>query len=166
MDEAALYGHFTIVDRNRPKQNKPRPTTFVFYQSRQTNSQTNEWDWPIQYQLVQAYHPKFRQPRRPHAIATPMSHTRCLLSCWPPWTVEEGDTANSFDKDLALALAPKMCPDQSQAFKKVNNSQAFTVGRKKKKLSEPLPVVPRHVCTKFSTNIRRTACVGPTSSNI
>ena len=43
--------------------------------------------------------------------------------------MEEGDTANSFDKDLALALAPKMCPDQSQAFIEVNNSQAFTVGR-------------------------------------
>ena len=28
-------------------------------------------------------------------------------------------------KDLGLALAPNMCPDQSQAFKEVNNSQAF-----------------------------------------
>ena len=34
-------------------------------------------------------------------------------------------------KDLGLALEPKMCPDQSQAFIEVNNSQAFTVGRKK-----------------------------------
>ena len=32
-------------------------------------------------------------------------------------------------------LAPKMCPDQSQAFKEVNNSQAFTVGSKKKRTS-------------------------------
>ena len=46
--------------------------------------------------------------------------------------MEEGDIAIFFAKDLGLALAPKMCPDQSQAFKKVNNSQAFTVGRKKK----------------------------------
>ena len=35
--------------------------------------------------------------------------------------------------NLGLALAPKMCPDQSQAFKEVNNSQAFTVGRRKKR---------------------------------
>ena len=33
-----------------------------------------------------------------------------------------------FVTDLGLALAPKMCPDQSQAFKEVNNSNAFTVG--------------------------------------
>ena len=32
-------------------------------------------------------------------------------------------------KNLGLALAPKMCADQSQAFKKVKNSQAFTVYR-------------------------------------
>ena len=36
--------------------------------------------------------------------------------------------------DLGLALAPKMCPDQSQTFKEVNNSQAFTIGRKKNSL--------------------------------
>ena len=28
------------------------------------------------YELVQAYHPKFRQPRMPDAIATRASHTR------------------------------------------------------------------------------------------
>ena len=33
--------------------------------------------------------------------------------------------------DIGLVLAPETCPDQSQAFKEVNNSQAFTVGRKK-----------------------------------
>ena len=43
-----------------------------------------------------------------------------LVSCWPPWTVEESDTARFFVKDLGLAMAPKMCPDQSQAFKEVN----------------------------------------------
>ena len=36
-----------------------------------------------------------------------------------------------FIKGLGLALASKTCPDQSQAFKEVNSSQAFTVGRKK-----------------------------------
>ena len=77
--------------------------------------------------------------------------------------------ANFFVKDLGLALAPKMCPDQSQAFKEVNNSQAFTVGRKKMSLfflGEPLPGAPSHVCTKFRANIRRTDCVGPILSQI
>ena len=53
-----------------------------------------------------------------------------------------------FVKDLELALAPTMCPDQSHSLKEVNNSQAFTVGRKKKLiffLDEPLPGAPRHV---------------------
>ena len=64
-----------------------------------------------------------------------------------------------------------MCPDQSQAFKEVNNSQAFTVGRKKIPgtvffLNEPLPGAPSHVCTKFSVNIRRIDCVGPILSHI
>ena len=52
----------------------------------------------------------------------------------------------------------------------LNNSQAFTVRRKKNGpfffLDEPLPGAPRHVCTKFSANIRRTDCVGPIWSNI
>ena len=70
--------------------------------------------------------------RMPHAIATRMSHIWYFeVSCWPPWTVGKRVTARFFVKDLGLALAPKMCPDQSQAFKEVNNSQAFTVGRKK-----------------------------------
>ena len=38
--------------------------------------------------------------------------------------MKEGDIASFFVK----SLAPKMCPDQSQAFKEANNSQAFTVG--------------------------------------
>ena len=47
--------------------------------------------------------------------------------------MEEGDVlvASFFVKDLGLALAPKMCPDQSQAFKEVSKSQAFTVAEKK-----------------------------------
>ena len=36
-------------------------------------------------------------------------------------TVVEGDIANFFVKGLELALAPKMCPGQSQTFKEVNN---------------------------------------------
>ena len=46
--------------------------------------------------------------------------------------MEEGDLASFLVNDLGLVLAPKICPDQSQAFDEVSNSQAFTVvGRKK-----------------------------------
>ena len=64
--------------------------------------------------------------------------------------MEDGDIT-SFFKDLpGLALAPKMCLDKSQAFKELNNSHAFTVLEKKKKLTiiflyEPLPAAPRHL---------------------
>ena len=89
--------------------------------------------------------------------------TYCLLSCWPPWTVDEDDIANFFVKDLGPALAPKMCPEQSQAFKEVNNSQPFTVGFFDDPflLDKPLPGISRHACTKFRANIRRTDCVAP-----
>ena len=46
--------------------------------------------------------------------------------------MKEGDIASFFVKDLGLALAPKMCPDLSKAFKEVNNSQAY---RRKKKIA-------------------------------
>ena len=39
-----------------------------------------------------------------------------------------------FVRDLGLALASKVCPDQSQTFKEVNNRLAFT-GIKKKKMT-------------------------------
>ena len=80
------------------------------------------------YELVQAHHhPEFRQPRMPHAIATLMSHIWHHADL--PRTVEGGDIANFVGQKLRLALPAKICPDQSQAFKEVNNSQAFTVGR-------------------------------------
>ena len=41
--------------------------------------------------------------------------------------MDEGNIASFLVENLGLALAPKMCPDQSQAFKEINNSQAFTV---------------------------------------
>ena len=73
----------------------------------------------------------------------------------------------SFAKDPGPALAPKMCPNQSQALKDVNDSQAFTVGRKNTFfLNEPLPGIPRHDCKTFSANIRRTHCVRPILSHI
>ena len=65
-----------------------------------------------------------------------------------------------FVKDLGLALASKMRPDKSQAFKEVNNSQAIpqeeTIFSPNFFLNEPLPGAPRHVCTKFRANVRRT----------
>ena len=76
--------------------------------------------------------------------------------------VEEGDilVASVFVKDPGLALAPKMCPDQSQTFKEVNNSQAVTVEETKNdpfffSRDDPLPGVPRNVCSvsrKYSKN--------------
>ena len=76
--------------------------------------------------------------------------------------MEESDTASFRDKDLGIVHAPKMCLNQSQAFKEVNSGQALTVGKTKNiYMNEPLPGALRHVCTKFSANIRRTDCVGP-----
>ena len=41
--------------------------------------------------------------------------------------VEEGDiTISSFVKDLGLALAPNMCPDQSKVFQEVNIKPSVT----------------------------------------
>ena len=73
-------------------------------------------------------------------------------------------TARCFVTDLGLALAPKMCLDQSQAFKEVNNSQAFTIGREKWLFfwTSRLEVLKGMV----SANIRRTDCVGPILSHI
>ena len=74
------------------------------------------------------------------------SNVKYLVSCWPTWTVKEGDIAIYFVKDLGLALAPKNCPASSQLFKEVNNRY---------------PGAPRHICTKFRAKNRRTGCVGP-----
>ena len=76
---------------------------------------------------------------------------------------------NIYVKDLGLALVPKqICPGQSQAFKEVNNSQAFSVRKKMAHvyLDKPLAGAPRHVCKTFRDNVRRTDCVGPVLSQI
>ena len=44
--------------------------------------------------------------------------------------LEEGDIGSFSTKHLGMELSPKMCSDQPLAFKVVNNSQAFNVGRK------------------------------------
>ena len=104
------------------------------------------------YELVQAFQPKFRQPRMPHAIATRTSHILYHANCHGQW---KRATASLFVEDLGLAIAPKVWPDQSQAFKDINNGQAFTVGKKKimnfiseraaSRYNEPLPGAPRYV---------------------
>ena len=66
-----------------------------------------------------------------NAACNSNSNATYLVSYWPPWTAEEGGIASFFGKVLGLVLAPKMCPHQSQGFKEVNISQAFTVGRRK-----------------------------------
>ena len=76
--------------------------------------------------------------------------------------MEEVDLTSFFVKEPGLTLALKMCPNHSQAFEEVNNSQAFTVGKTKITLffsDEPLPGAPRHACTKFRASIRGTDCV-------
>ena len=45
--------------------------------------------------------------------------------------MEEVDLTSFFVKEPGLTLALKMCPNHSQAFEEVNNSQAFTVGKTK-----------------------------------
>ena len=47
--------------------------------------------------------------------------------------MEEDDISSFFVEELGLVVVPKLCRDQSQAFKDVNNSQAFT-GRRKERL--------------------------------
>ena len=79
--------------------------------------------------MVQAYHPNFHQSRMPHAMATRMSDIWYHANRHEQWN--RATSPVSFVKDLKLALALKIRPDQSQAFEEVNNSQAFTVGKKK-----------------------------------
>ena len=64
-----------------------------------------------------------------------------------------------------------MCPDQSQAFKKVNDGYQIGIHGKKKKmtdffLDQPLPGAPSRVRTKFGAKNRKTDFVGPILSQI
>ena len=61
----------------------------------------------------------------PHAIATRISYI------WYHADRHE----QQWKRDLGLALAPKTCPDHSQASKEAKNSQRFTLRRKKKTTS-------------------------------
>ena len=71
-------------------------------------------------ELVQAINAKFRQLRM-NVACNSNSNVAFFVSCRPPRTVEEGNIASFFYGDLGLALASKMCPDQSQAFQKVRH---------------------------------------------
>ena len=74
------------------------------------------------YELIQAYNPKLRQPRMPHAMTTRTLHFWYHTDRHKQWK-RAAKPVTLFD--LGLALSPKMCPDQSQAFNEVNNSKAF-----------------------------------------
>ena len=65
----------------------------------------------------------------PHAMTTRMSHIWYHADRHEQW--KRVTYLVFVVEDVGLALAPKMFPDQSQAFSEVNNNQAFTVGRKK-----------------------------------
>ena len=62
-----------------------------------------------------------------NAACNTHSNVTYLLSCWPPWTVGDGGMSSFFVQGLGLALlkVAKSCPHRPQAFKKVNNGQAF-----------------------------------------
>ena len=68
--------------------------------------------------------------------------------------MEEGDIANIIVKDLGLTLAPKMCPDQSQAFKEANNSQGSTVGRKNIEMGVSIHFACKHERGQFESSHR------------
>ena len=84
----------------------------------------------LSHELVQAHHPKISSAM--NAACNSNSNVTYLVSCWPPWTVAEGDMARFFVKDLGLALAPKMCPDQSQASKMLIRVRRLPQEEKKK----------------------------------
>ena len=75
----------------------------------------------------------FKVRERPKKIVLSATDAACnmysdvtyFVSYWPPWTTGNGGIASYFVQDLGRALAAKMCPDQSRAFKMVINIQAF-----------------------------------------
>ena len=61
----------------------------------------------------------------PHAVARRMSRIYSSIVLIAMNSGEESDMATFFALDLGLALVAKTCPYRPQAFKKVNNGQAF-----------------------------------------
>lgn len=84
------------------------------------------------YELVQDKRWKFPQPRMPLApfIRMLRVHTTYLLSCWLPWTVEEGDKAGFASGPKVVALAAQPCPHPPQAIEKAKNESGVSVGKK------------------------------------
>ena len=84
--------------------------------------------------------------------------------------MEEGDIANLlvfFVQDLGLALATKKCRHRPQPLKQSIMVRLFA--RKKLSFSgfvinEPVSGTPKHVCTNFHANVRRSDCVRSISS--
>ena len=116
----------------------------------------------VGYQLVQAYHPNFRQPRMPHAIATRMAP--CLISCWLP-NNGRGWHSHFFVEDLGLALAQKNVSRPITGLQKRS-----IIARRLRRKKTFLPTFfsgraasrcSKACCAKFRANIPRTDCVGP-----
>ena len=61
----------------------------------------------------------------PHAVARRMSRIYSSIVLIAMNSGEESDMSTFFALDLGLALVAKTCPYRPQAFKKVNNGQAF-----------------------------------------
>ena len=72
--------------------------------------------------VVEAYHPKFRQSRMPYVIATRMPHNWYHADRHEQWKRVRWPVFFLLRTYVGLALAAKKGPDQSQAFKEVNNS--------------------------------------------
>ena len=59
------------------------------------------------------------------------SNSTCLVAMTTMNSRRGWNSQKKKVKDLGLALALNLCPDLPQASKEVNNSKAFTIGRKK-----------------------------------
>ena len=81
--------------------------------------------------------------------------------------MEEGNIADCFVQGLGLALAANTCPHRRQAFKTVNNGQAFPQEENIFFIfSEKTgPRYPKARQQSFRGNIRRSDCLGPISSH-
>ena len=77
------------------------------------------------YDLVRACRPKLCQSRMPHAIATRTSHIWCHTDRHEQWKWVACPVFFHSGPTVGLTLVAT-CPRQPQAFKKVNNGQAFS----------------------------------------
>ena len=119
------------------------------------------------YRLVRAKHPQIVSVTN----AACNSYSNVTLVSIPLTAINggEGDITIFFVQGLGLALAAKMCPHRPQAFKKVENGQAFPSEFFFFHfffLNEPVTGTPRHAYTFFRNNLRRIDCVRSIASKI